>query len=386
MAENGKLRQDLEIRSELNSGVIVKDPITRRFYRFTPVQATVLQLLDGETSPASIAEEASRINQTPVTEEQVQAFSGKLKDLLLLDHQYCWTRLGSLARGKRTVFRSLLSIKVHAFNPDRLLTTLEMKCRFFFNAAFRAVAWTAVAVAAILSILNAESLFMSIGTLFTFYSIPLVIVVIFAVMTIHEFAHGVALKHYGGKVEEMGFLILYFIPAFYCNVSDAWMLKKRERIRVTLAGGYIQILLWALATIGWRFLATETAASRICLITIAFTAIQTLFNFNPLIRLDGYYLLSDLLEVPNLRQKAIAHVKSRLVSLLTGIRPEGEKQLNRRERRLYLGFGVASSLFTALIVWIMFQRLGEWFIREYRSWGVVFIYNVLLMNVPGVDK
>jgi hypothetical protein len=168
------------------------------------------------------------------------------------------------------------------------------------------------------------------GTLFSLYSIPLALVVIFAVMTIHEFAHGLALKHFGGKVEEMGFLILYFIPAFYCNVSDAWMLKKRERVRVTMAGAYAQILLWAVATIAWRLLAQETLASRICLITIAFIAIQTVFNFNPLIRLDGYYLLSDLVEVPNLRPKAITYVKNRFISALTGIDAADKQKLSRK--------------------------------------------------------
>lgn len=386
MAEHGKLRPDLEIRVEQDSGVVVKDPVTRRFYRFTPVQATVLSLLDGRTGPGAIAAEAARRNETEVTEEQVTVFTGKLQSLLLLDNHYCWNRLNSLQKGRRTVIRSILSIKVHGFNPDRLLTNLERKFRFLFSSVFGAAAWSAVAIAAVISILNWESLFISMGTLFTFYSIPLVVLVIFTVMTIHEFAHGITLKHFGGKVEEMGFLILYFIPAFYCNVSDAWMLRKRERMWVTLAGSYVQLILWAFATIAWRLLAPETVASRICLITIAFTAIQTFFNLNPLIRLDGYYLLSDFLEVPNLRQKAIAYVKSRLMIPLTGIRPSGETNLSRREKRLFAIYGAASSLFTLAIVWIMFQRLGGWFISEYRTWGVVIISMLLFMALPAANK
>jgi multidrug resistance efflux pump len=386
MAEHAKLRSDLEIRSEPDSGIIIKDPIARRFYRFTLVQASVLELLQGQIDLAAVASEVSRKHQTPVTEEQLQDFVGNLQGLLLLDHPYCWTRLGSLEKRRRTIVRSLLSIKLHAFNPDRLLTRLERNFHFCFSRGFAAVAWSAAAIAAIISILNGESLFVSMGTLFSLYSIPLAIVVIFGVMTIHEFAHGIVLKHFGGKVEEMGFLILYFIPAFYCNVSDAWMLKKRERIRVTLAGSYAQVILWAIATIGWRLLATETLASQICLIVIAFTAIQTVLNFIPLIRLDGYYLLSDLLEVPNLRPKAMAYVKNRFISLLTGVRHEGDKVLGRREKRLFLYYGTASSLFTLLIVWIMFERLGGWIIGKYQSWGVVLISMLFFMAVPIVNK
>ena len=349
------------------------------------MQASVLGLLN-DHEPAAIAAEASRKHETAVTEEQVAEFTEKLRALLLLDHPYCWAKLGDTGKGRRAVIRGLLSIKIHAFNPDGIITRLEKKLHFCFGNAFAAIVWSAAIVAAIISILNAESLFMSMGTLFSLYSVPLIAIVIFVLITIHEFAHGLALKHYGGKVEEMGFLILYFIPAFYCNVSDAWMLKKRERIRVTLAGAYVQLFLWAVATIAWRLLATETIAGRICLIAIAFTAIQTVFNFNPLIRLDGYYLLSDFLEVPNLRSKALAYVKSRFISLLTGNSPAEEKGLSRREKRLFLYYGTASSMFTVLILWIMFQRLGGWLVREFQTWGVVMISALFFMAVPVARK
>ncbi len=381
-----KLRSDLERRPEANSGVIVKDPITHRFYRFTPVQASVLELMDGRLDLASIARAASQKHQTDVTEEQLKDFAGKLQTLLLLDHPLCWSRLESAAKKQRRGFRSLLSIKIHAFNPDRLLTRLEKAFRFCFSAGFFSLVCVAVFAAVIISISNGESLFISLRTLFSLYSIPLIVVVVFAVLTIHEFGHGLALKHFGGKVEEMGFMLLYFIPAFYCNVSDAWMLKKRERLWVTLAGGYVQIFLWALATIAWRMLAPETLASRACLVTIAFTGIQTLFNFNPLIRLDGYYLLSDCVEVPNLRQKALAYLKDRFMSFLSGTPSGDSKGLDRREKRLFFWYGTASSLFVVILVGIMFERLGAWIIREFHTWGILMTAALFLATVPIAKK
>jgi putative peptide zinc metalloprotease protein len=387
MAEtHGKLRSDLEIRSGLNSGVIVKDPVTRRFYRFTPVQGSVLELLDGRTDFDSIARTASEKHQTEVTQEQVREFTGKLQSLLLLDDPFCWARLENVAPKKKPIIRNLLSIKIHAFNPDRLLARLEKRLRFCFSAPFSCLVGGAVLISLLISISNWESLFGSIGSLFTLYSIPLVIVLMFLIMTTHEFAHGITLKHFGGRVEEMGFLLLYFIPAFYCNVSDAWMLRKRERIWVTLAGSYIQFFIWALATIGWRLLSADTLCSRVCLITIAFTGIQTFFNFNPLIRLDGYYLLSDIIEVPNLRPKALRYIKKRFESVLTGVRTEGEDGLSRREKRLYLFYGMASSLFTICLVGFVFERLGTWAISEFRLWGALLVSTLFLMAVPIASK
>ena len=339
-----QLRSDLEILPESNGGVIVKDPITHGFYRFTPVQASVLEHLDGQQDLQSIASIVSLKHQTEVLEEQLKDFTGKLQALLLLDHPYCWAKLEGSARKKRhRILQNLLFIKIHAFNPDALFGNLEQRLRFCFSPVFAAVSWVTVAIALIVSILNWESLFVSLGTIFSLYSIPLIVIIVFAIMTIHEFAHGLTLKHFGGKVDEMGFMVLYFIPAFYCNVSDAWMLKKRERILVSFAGGYVQFLIWALATICWRFLAIETPASRVCLITIAFCGIQTFLNFNPLIRLDGYYMLSDFLEIPNLRPKAIAYVKNRIKSLLTGNASQGTGRIERAGKDAFLllwdGFG-----------------------------------------------
>lgn len=381
-----KLRSDLEIRSEPNSGIIVKDPVLNGFYRFTPVQASVLGLLNGQLDPGSIARIVSEKHQSEVREEQVQDFLGRLQSLALLDHPYCWAKLESARKRKRTVIQSILSIKIHAFNPDRILTRLDQKLGFCFSSGFAVLAFFTIVVAAVIAIMNWESIFLSLGSLWNGYSIPLILIVIFAVTTIHEFAHGVALKHFGGKVNEMGFMILYFIPAFYCNVSDAWMLGKRERMWISLAGSYAQIFVCALATIAWRFLAPETLLSRVCLITVAFTVIQTLFNFNPLIRMDGYYLLSDWIEIPNLRSKAIAYLKSRTKSLLTGMPFGDAHRLNLKEKRLFCYYGTASLLFTAALVWIMFQRLGGWMVREYQSWGVLLVSMLFLAVVPIANR
>jgi putative peptide zinc metalloprotease protein len=383
-----KLRSDLEIRPESpdrDSSVIVKDPISSRFYRFTSVQATVLELLDGNRTPHLIASLASEKHSTAVLDSQVEDFVGKLQNLLLLDHPICWSKLGP-HKPKNRLLQSILSVKIHAFNPDKLLERLSTKLSFCFGQVFTTAAVTIIAVAVIISVLNWKLLFMSLGTLITLYSLPLIVIIAFAVMTAHEFAHGVVLKHYGGKVEEMGFLVLYFIPAFYCNVSDAWLLKKRERIWVTLAGGYVQILIWAAATILWRLVAQETLLSQICLITVAFSGIMTLLNLIPLIRLDGYYLLSDYLEIPNLQKKSYAYLKHKVLGWLHETANPVKTVLAARERRTFTLYGVSSLLFSAGLLLLVLWRLGGWMVREFQGWGVLAISALLLVALPAANK
>lgn len=384
-----KLRADLEIRPETpdpQSSIVVKDPIAQRFYRFTWVQARVLHGLDGLSDPATIAAAASEQCQIKVEQSQVEEFINKLQGLLLLDSELSWSRLEKASERKHRFLESLLSIKIHAYNPDRLLAQIERRwSRFFFGAAFQVLAWASVAAAGILSIVNWNQLFLSLPQIFTLYSVPLILIVAFAVMTIHEFGHALTLKHFGGKVNEMGLLILYLIPGFYCNVSDAWLLRKRERVLVSFAGGFVQIVIWAWATILWRFLAPETLASRACLIAIAFCGIQTLFNLNPLIRMDGYYLLSDFLEVPNLRQKSFGYLKRKLNFWLIG---SGRRNpaWTAREKRIFTYYGLFSFVFSAGLLWIVLGRLGAWMAAEYRTWGVILFSTLCLMAVPVIGK
>ncbi|NWG14904.1 MAG: efflux RND transporter periplasmic adaptor subunit [Acidobacteria bacterium] len=367
------------------SAVIVKDPIRRKFYRFTQIQAAVLRALDGTRSAESAARHVSDHYQTSVETTQVEDFAEKLRGLLLLDDPSCWAKLQLEFRPKRGLFRSLLQIRLHAFNPDALLTHLENSFRFFYSSGFGLFASASMCLALCLTILNWEALSVSIRSLISFYSIPLVLAVILAVMTIHEFAHGLTLKHFGGKVEEMGFMLLYFIPAFYCNVSDAWMLPKRQRILVTLAGGYAQLCVWAWATVAWRLLAPETFLSSLFAVTIAFSGVQTLFNFMPLIRLDGYYLLSDWLEVPNLRARSFGFLRANVSRWILGEGAAARVE-PARHRRIYVLYGIASLLFSAGLAWFMIDRLGGWLVREYQAWGLVLTLAIILMVVPAPGK
>jgi hypothetical protein len=118
-------------------------------------------------------------------------------------------------------------------------------------------------------------------------------------------------------------MLIYFQPAFYCNVSDAWLFpEKSRRLWVTFAGAYFEIFLWGLATLVWRVTDPGSFVNHFALVVTATSAFKMFLNLNPLIKLDGYYLLSDWLDVPNLRSKAVAYLRARVTSLF-GHAPSG---------------------------------------------------------------
>ena len=122
---------------------------------------------------------------------------------------------------------------------------------------------------------------------------------------IHEFGHGLTAKHFGGEVHEMGILFLVLTPALYCDVTDSWLLpNKWKRIWISAAGIYVECFLASIATFVWWY-STPGLLNSLAMATMFICSVNTImFNANPLLRYDGYYVMADWLEIPNLRIKS----------------------------------------------------------------------------------
>src|SRR6185295_5549304 len=145
-------------------------------------------------------------------------------------------------------------------------------------------------------------------------------------------------------VHEIGFMLIYFQPALYCDVSDAWLFPERsKRLWVGFAGPYFELFLWALATLAWRVTDTGTWVNSLALIVMTVSGVKTLFNLNPFIKLDGYYMLSDYLDLPNLRSRSFRYVGG-LVERLFGAGARGDEELLPGERRVFLCYGLTATI------------------------------------------
>ncbi len=141
------------------------------------------------------------------------------------------------------------------------------------------------------------------------------------VKIVHELAHGLACRHYDGECHEIGVAFLVFSPCLYCDVSDSWVLRSKwSRILIAAAGMYIEVAVSALAIFAWWF-TQPGLLHHLCLNVFFVSAITTvIFNANPLLRFDGYYILADWLEIPNLRAKADRLLREALARTCLGIR------------------------------------------------------------------
>jgi putative peptide zinc metalloprotease protein len=362
-----KLRADLILRAQAEGEAeiwVVKDPVSERYFRFRSVEGFILAQLDGATA-------------LDVIRERVEAeFGGALTVATLEQFVARLQRLGLLAGGDvvakpaRHVRGSLLYLRLRAVNPDRLLTFLAARTSFLFTKGFVVLSATAILAGLGIMMANWNEIERELPRLFSLHSVALAWVVSVLVICAHEFAHGLTCKHFGGHVREMGFLLIFFQPAFYCNVSDAWLFRhKASRLWVTFAGAYFEMFLWALAMLVWRITDPNTLINFVAFVIVATSAVKSFFNLNPLIKLDGYYLLSDYLEIPNLRQRAFAYIRAFAGRLTGGDAPL--PAVTARERKIFFFYGALAWIYsTWLLTWVGFY-FGGLLVNHYQGWGFV---------------
>lgn len=337
---------------------VVKDIRASAYYRLGEQEAFLLSRLDGQQTTAAICAAFEARFGEPLSSEDLHGFLEMAKTQ------------GFLQASPRTVGQarprqSILFWRISLFDPNRLFTWLAPKIAFVWTRSFMAISFIAIVAGFALLWANRPELARSLARAWRWETVVLAWLLVAIITTCHEFAHGLTCKHYGGEVHEVGFLLLFFMPCFYCNVSDAWLIReKSKRLWVTLAGGYCDLCLGALAAFAWRLTLPRSLPNYLAWVALTILGARVFFNFNPLLKLDGYYLLSDALELPNLRQRAWERVMAHLRRLLWGApRPAAEPQ-----GKFLLLYGTASWLFSLVFLVLMIVGFSRFLGAR---WGLV---------------
>ena len=378
--ERPKLRSDLRVSPQgvaEGATFVVKDPATGRFFRLRQAEQFIAQQFDGSAPLDVIRQRCEQKFGAPLAPETLREFVEHLRRLGLLETES--PRAGLRADPRRTFRGNLLYLRLKAFDPDRLLDRLVKKVGFFFTPSFLVFSAALIFFAFATIIGNSGEIGQALVHLYRFRILLVAWLTIFAVTTAHEFAHGLTCKRFGGEVHEMGGLLIYFQLAFYCNVSDTWLFpEKSKRLWVTFAGPYFEIFLWAVAVLTWRVTTPETWLSSLALVVIATSGIKLLINLNPLIKLDGYYLLSDYLEVPNLRQKSFSYLAARL-GQLSGSATPGIEEATRRERRIYLVYGLLAGAYSLWLLGFVVIQVSQFLVGQYQAFGFLLFTGLLAL-------
>jgi putative peptide zinc metalloprotease protein len=172
----------------------------------------------------------------------------------------------------------------------------------------------------------------------------------------------------------MGFMLLYFQPCFYCNVNDAWSFPElKARLWVTAAGSWIQFAIAGIAAIVWWAAAPGTFVSDVAFATMLVGGVTAIMsNMNPLIPLDGYFALSDWLEIPNLRQRAFGHLSWWLKRHVLRLEME-EPAVSPRERQVFLWYGALAAVYIVFTLSVTALIVGGWASAAFGGIGVMIV-------------
>jgi putative peptide zinc metalloprotease protein len=358
-----KLRSDLIASRQQIAGetyFVIKDPVRETYFRFREAERFITEQFDGKTSLEDVQQRAEAEFGAQLPMETLQGFVQALDKSGFLD---TGKNRGRSSR-KRWIRGNLLYLRFPAFDPDRLFTWLAPKVRFFHTTPFVVLSAILILAAMGVTLTHWGEITQDVNRLYQASAIPLIMLMIFLVVGAHEFAHGLTCKRFGGEVHELGFLLIYFQPAFYCNVSDAWLFpEKSKRLWVGFAGPFFELFLWGIATFLWMITNADTWINFLALIVMTTSGIKTLFNFNPLIKLDGYYLLSDYLEMPNLRRRAFRYIGDGLRKV-SGVAAEATETATARERRIYLIYGLVATVTSFSLIALVFVQAGKGLIEN----------------------
>jgi hypothetical protein len=391
-----RLRSDLVLVEQTYRGeqsYIIKDPTTHKYFRFRPLEVSVMRVLQrvatAAEAVAALAEEGVKVTGATVTK-----FAEKLKNMGLCERtlrersvlQMERLRAQRRERLSQGPFRGeLFRIRWSMGDPDKFMDRTIPYLRFCFGRRFLAVSAALFAVQAIILAIKWPEFTRALVDLLTLNTTLLNLVLLWVttlvIIAIHELAHGYTCKYFGGQVHEIGAMLFYFEPAFYCNVNDAWTFPElRARLWVTAAGSWAQMVVASFAAMVWWAAAPDTVISTIALAAVLSGGITSvLMNLNPLVPLDGYYALSDWLEVPNLRQRAMAHLswafQTRVLRRDLPMPPADE-----REERIFLIYGALAAVYITCALLIVAGVVYGWLSRGLGAAGVVlFLVAIWLM-------
>lgn len=395
-----RLREDVAIVEQVYRGelsYVVKDLESQKYFRFRPVEVAVIRCFDGNRTCGAIAA-ALREEGIGVSEGAVEGFAQKLNRMGLMERslaerstlQMERLRAERQRRKRPTLFRGeVMRMRWSMGDPDdafdrwlpwlRPLFTrrfvLFSLALFVANIAMMVFYWPKFQAGfAQLTDFGSYTLGQAVLFWFTLLTITLV----------HELGHGLTCKYFGGEVHEMGFMLLYFQPAFYANVNDAWTFPElRARLWVTAAGSWIEAVLASIAGLVWLVADPGTLVSQVALLAFIFGGIvSVLTNANPLMPLDGYFALSDYLEIPNLRHRAFAHIGwlvRRYVLRMEVPMPPGTE----RERRVFLLYGIGAIGYMVMALFLVASVVMGWASAAFGFAGGALVLGMILLALRG---
>lgn len=360
---------------------VVKEPVGLQYFRFHEEEFFILNMLDGHVSLQQIKDGfEQRFAPQKITFGDLQQFIGMLhRSGLVISNapgqgKALKTRGGTKRRKEMMgKFTNVFALRFRGVDPERFLNRLVPWVGWIFTVP-ALLCFVAFCLSALLLLgTQYETVYAKLPSFQQFFAADrwLYLGATMAVVKVlHELGHGISCKKFGGECHEIGFMLLVFTPCLYCNVSDSWMLpNKWKRVWIGAGGIYVEMILASFAMYTWYF--TEPGLlNDLCLNMMFLNAVSTIVvNGNPLLRFDGYYILMDIVEIPNLRQKSTEVLKRWFQQTCLGLELPEDPFLPQRNQLFFALFTIASVIYR----WVVVFSICWFLIKVLEPYGLAMI-------------
>lgn len=363
---------------------VVHDARKNSFTQLGTAEYIVFRCFDGRTSIQDIVDRLQRERGVVASPAQVARLRDRLHDkqLVLAPGEVVKAEDAKLADSGGLIARLVMIPLPLAWNPDVFLTRAYHRIKYVvFRPAFFVVLCLLLAAAVMVWIQSIDAIRLQATKLDVKRSFVLYYVCVSATFFLHECAHGVVCKGFGGKVPKIGAFLYFFVAVYYTDVSASWMFpSKFRRLMVLFAGAVSNLAVCALATLVWRITIQGSPVNQLCFALMTINALAASFTLFPLLRGDGYYILSTATDTPNLRQNAQRYTGALLRKLFVGRRIELPKA-TAREALIYLCYAPLQILFVIGFFGYAAIRASAWLVSELHFLGFWIIVIVVLDRV-----
>lgn len=252
---------------------------------------------------------------------------------------------------RKSLAMGFLFFRAPLFNPDAFLTRTARYVRWLFEKPGLILWAVLMLIAGVVAVGRWQDLTAPVLSMIQGANLPLLWLLLIGLKVVHEFGHAYACKLRGGHVPEMGAFFIVFTPCAYVDASDSWRFSRmRDRLAVSLGGVYVESMVGAVALLAWAA-SGPGVFNTLCYQTFLLSTVVTLgFNLNPLMKFDGYYVLSDLMRMPNLRQRSSDAVGAGFDAIALGMKARWRAMGGQSIRRWLVIFGVASAIYKVTLV------------------------------------
>jgi putative peptide zinc metalloprotease protein len=380
-AERPMVRKDAIVRRLVQIGEVtfaVKNPETNKVYTFDEATWELITHYDGTRTRQEILRDYNSMfpEGAGIPLQHVLDLEESLRTEKLLYQSNTERSLALLKASRKRASDNKsegvnpLYMLYHVWDPNRFLDRTVKYVRVLWSPPVVAVFGVFFAMTLWVFIQHFGPIWQETLETYAFLRKPFWDVVqFFTILTsigyFHELSHAYVTKMYGGEVHSIGLAFMYFAPAFYCDTSDSILFESKwQRLWVTFAGIYIEAIMCAGATFLWVVSYPDTLVHELAYKTMLFTGISTIFfNINPLIKIDGYWALTDMLGMPSLREDSIAYlgawIQKKIFRLNVPLEP-----LSKKRRRIYIFYAILACWYASLVMLF----IGKLFMNFYSKY------------------